>query len=407
MRRSDVERAFQATGTTGTTAARMNFFVPLCIHAIIHSRYYGKESRLNFAKQHPIIVICSILFLALTGLTANVWIQSQQADSGRGWGPSATLVETTPAYQTVIIDQIEAIGTARANESVLLTAKVTETVRKVNFEDGQFVGKGDILVELTNGEETAQLAEAQATLDEASRQYNRVSNLIAQKLASETQLDVEKTRMQTAQARLDAILARLDDRLIRAPFSGILGFRNTSPGTLLTSSTPVTSLDDISIIKLDFAIPENYLSTLEPGQEVIAGSAAYPDQVFTGVVATISSRVDPVTRAVTVRALINNDNRQLRPGMLLTVKLVLDRSPALVIPESAVIPIQDRQYVYVIDPQGIAQRQEITVGRRRAGIVEVLSGIKADEEVITAGVIKINPGSKVSKKSDRQGNASS
>ncbi|MEJ6683277.1 MAG: efflux RND transporter periplasmic adaptor subunit [SAR86 cluster bacterium] len=362
---------------------------------------------MNFAKQHPIIVISLTLLLALTGLTANTWIQSQQADSGRGRGANATLVETRPAYQTILIDQIEAIGTARANESVLLTAKVTDTVRKVNFEDGQFVSQGDILVELTNGEETAQLAEAQATLDEASRQYSRVSNLIAQKLASETQLDVEKTRMQTAQARLEAILARLDDRLIRAPFSGILGFRNTSPGTLLTSSTPVTSLDDISAIKLDFAIPENYLSTLEPGQEVVAGSAAYPDQFFTGVVATINSRVDPVTRAVMVRAVINNTNKQLRPGMLLTVKLVLSRTPALVIPESAVIPIQDRQYVYVIDPQGIAQRQEITVGRRRAGIVEVLSGISVDEEVITAGVIKINPGSKVSKKSDRQGNASS
>ena len=248
---------------------------------------------MNFAKQHPIIVICLILLLALTGLTANTWIQSHQADSGRGRGANATLVETQPAYQTILIDQIEAIGTARANESVLLTAKVTDTVRKVNFEDGQFVSQGDILVELTNGEETAQLAEAQATLDEASRQYSRVSNLIAQKLASETQLDVEKTRMQTAQARLEAILARLDDRLIRAPFSGILGFRNTSPGTLLTSSTPVTSLDDISAIKLDFAIPENYLSTLEPGQEVVAGSAAYPDQFFTGHVTDRQTGAEP------------------------------------------------------------------------------------------------------------------
>jgi len=362
---------------------------------------------LNFAKRHPIVVICAILILALIALTANIWSQSQNSNLARARGANTTLVDTQAAYQTIIIDQIEAIGTAHANESVLLTAKVTETVRKVNFEDNQFVSKGAILVELTNTEETAQFAEAQATLDEASRQYKRVKNLIDQKLASETQLDIEKTRMQTAQARLDAVLARLDDRLIRAPFSGILGFRNTSPGTLLTPSTAVTSLDDISIIKLDFAIPENYLSTLQPGQEIVAGSAAYPEQPFTGVVATINSRVDPVTRAVTVRALINNEAQKLKPGMLLTVQLVLSRTPALVIPESAVIPIQDRQYVYLIDSEGAAQRREISVGRRRTGIVEVLSGVSAGEEVITAGVIKINPGSNVSQRSANQGDAES
>ena len=341
------------------------------------------------------MIIALLGILGLAGLTANTWLDNQQLNSpgARGGGP--TIVETTPAYKTLIIDQIEAIGTAQANESVMLTSKVTDTVRKINFDDGDFANKGDILVELTNSEETAQLAEAQATVDEASRQYNRLKNLINQKLASETQLDTEKVRMQTAQARLEGIIARLDDRLIRAPFSGILGFRNISAGSLVTPTTTVTTLDDISLIKLDFSIPENFLSALHTGQQIVAGSTAYPDMEFTGVVATINSRVNPVTRAVTVRAMIRNAERLLRPGMLLTVELELSRGEVLVIPEQAVVPIQDRQYVYTIDDQGLAQRREISIGRRRPGIVEILSGVADGEAVITAGVIKINTGSKV------------
>ena len=350
---------------------------------------------LKFIRQHPIVVLATILVIGLAGVTARTWLQGQQANTSGQRGMGAILVETQPAFQMEIIDQLEAIGTANANESVLLTAKVTDTVRKVNFDDGMFVEQGAILVELTNSEETAQLAEAQATVDEASRQYKRVKNLIDQQLASETQLDVELARMQTAQARLAAIVARLDDRLIRAPFSGVLGFRNTSAGTLLSPSTPVTSLDDISIIKLDFTIPENYLAALQPGQAITAASAAYPDTDFSGVVANINSRVDPVTRAVTVRALLDNSQRKLRPGMLLTVDLVLARGLALVIPEQAVVPIEDRQYVYTITADGLAHRKAISVGRRRPGIVEILAGIELGEDVITAGVIKINEGSKV------------
>jgi membrane fusion protein (multidrug efflux system) len=350
---------------------------------------------LKFVKQHPIVIIAVLAVLSLIAMTAKTWLDNQQLNARVDRGSGGTLVETSAAFKAEIVEEIEAIGTAQANESVMLTSKVTDTVRKINFDDGDFVEQDDILVELTNSEETAQLAEAQATADEASRQYSRVKNLINQKLASETELDTEKVRMQTAQARLDGILARLNDRLIRAPFSGTLGFRNISKGSLVTPSTTVTTLDDISVIKLDFSIPESFLATLRQGQQIVAGSVAYPGMEFTGVVTTINSRVNPVTRAVIVRALLKNEERQLRPGMLLTVKLELSRGKVLVIPEQAVVPIQDRQYVFTIDDDGIAQRREITVGRRRTGIVEILGGVTDGEAVITAGVIKINTGSKV------------
>ncbi len=360
---------------------------------------------MSLIKKHPILAIVILVVAAIAAATANTWFANRAVQNSGNWG-GATIVVTEPARMASIIDKVESIGTAKANESVLLTAKVSDTVRKVNFDDGDFVDEGAILVELTNSEETAQLAEAKATAEEATRQFNRLQNLIAQRLASETQLDTDRVRMQTATARLEAIIARLDDRLIRAPFSGVLGFRNVSPGTLLTSLTPVTSLDDISQIKLDFDIPETYLATVRAGQEVTAISIAYPATPFSGIVNTVDSRVDPVTRTVTVRAIIDNGDRLLRPGMLLTINLIFERGRVLVIPEESIVPLQDRQYVYMIDSRGMAQQIEVQVGRRRPGIVEVLSGLSEGDEVITEGTIKIRPGSPVSKRGAVPANAS-
>ena len=349
---------------------------------------------LTFLRQHPLFVFFIILASIIAGFTGKAYLekQTQQTDGRRGSG--VTKVAIHAVETATIVDELEAIGTAKANESISLTSKVTDNVNRVNFEDGMYVAAGKILVELTNSEETALLAETQAAVDESTRQFERVKNLINQKLASETQLDIETARMQSANARLEAVSARLDDRLIRAPFSGVLGFRNISPGTLLSPNTVVTTLDDISIIKLDFSIPENYLAILAKGQEVIARSSAYPDKIFIGEVQNINSRVDPVTRSVAIRAHLNNDARLLRPGMLLTVHLVRNKSTALIIPEEAVIPIRDKIFVYVVE-DGTAQQVEIEAGRRRPGIIEVLSGLNEGQLVITQGVIKVNPGSKV------------
>ncbi|MBD3646883.1 MAG: efflux RND transporter periplasmic adaptor subunit, partial [Pseudomonadales bacterium] len=199
---------------------------------------------MSFVRRHPVFLLFILVGAAVAGLTAHTYVQNQQRSGGGGWGSGATIVVTEPARIETIIDEVESIGTAQANESVSLTAKVTDTVSKVHFTDGMYVEEGDILLELTNSEETAMLSEAQTALDEATRQYNRVRNLINQNLASEQQLDEARARVETAEARLEAIVARLDDRLIRAPFNGVLGFRRVSPGTLVTQNTVVTTLDD-------------------------------------------------------------------------------------------------------------------------------------------------------------------
>jgi membrane fusion protein (multidrug efflux system) len=314
--------------------------------------------------------------------------------AGRPQAQQLPLVTVGRAHKDSIYDVVEALGTAQANESVTLTAKVTDTVRRVNFEDGDYVEAGSVLIELTNQEEEALLAEARANLDDAESQLRRLEDLSARGLTSASELDVARSRAGAMQARLNSIVARLRDRLIQAPFSGALGFRQVSPGTLLSPNTVITSIDDISTIKLDFTIPETFLGTMSPGAKIIAKSVSFPDREFVGTVRTVGSRVDPVTRAITVRAHIENKDRALRPGMLLTVAVVTAERVALVVPEGSVFQVQNRAYVYRIDGD-VARQQQIEVGGRRFGVVEVLSGLQEGDLIVTEGIIKLREGARV------------
>jgi membrane fusion protein (multidrug efflux system) len=314
--------------------------------------------------------------------------------AGGGRPQQLPLVTVGFARHDRIYDVVEALGTAQANESVTLTAKVTDTVRRVNFEDGDYVEAGTVLIELTNQEEEALLAEARANLDDAENQLRRLEDLSARGLTSGQELDAARSRAGAMQARLNSIVARLRDRLIQAPFSGLLGFRQVSPGTMLSPNTAITSIDDIGVIKLDFTVPETAIGTMTPGAKVIAKSVSFPDREFVGTVRTIGSRVDPVTRAITVRAHIANDDRALRPGMLLTVSVVTAERSALVVPEGSVFQVQNRAYVYRVDGDTVHQ-QQIEVGGRRFGVVEVLGGLQEGDPIVVEGIIKLREGARV------------
>jgi membrane fusion protein (multidrug efflux system) len=346
----------------------------------------------------------NLLLMALVALLAGGVVYYFTQDSGGGSaGPGgfggqrqdAPLVVVSAVAYEQLYDAVNAIGTAQANESVTLTAKVTDTVRRLAFEDGEFVEAGAILVELTNQEEEALLAEARANLDDAESQLRRLENLSGRGLAADSDLDVARSRAAASEARLDTVMARLRDRLIQAPFSGVLGFRQVSPGTLVQPNTAITTLDDISTIKLDFTVPETFLGAMRPGARVLAQSASYPGREFEGVVRTVGSRVDEVTRAIQVRAHIQNADAALRPGMLLTVRVVMAERTALVVSEHAVFQIQDRAYVYRVDDDLVAREQRIETGDRRFGTVEVLSGLEAGDRIVTEGIVKLRDGIQV------------
>jgi membrane fusion protein (multidrug efflux system) len=324
------------------------------------------------------------------------WKNSAEKSSGYALArtPSRSPVPVIAAMATkeAFTETLEALGTAKANESVMLNPTLEERVVDILFEDGDSVRKGQILVKLDDGEASYQLKEAKAALREQQKQYDRVHALAKTNSTSRSRLDEEQSLLEIAQARVALLEARLRDYTIRAPFAGILGIRQISNGAVVDSDTVITTLDDVTIIKLDFTVPETYLGSLQKGMNVAAQSPAYPDRKFNGTVSAISSRVDPETRTLTVRAKIPNPKRLLKPGMLLTVDLIKDRSQALIIPEEAVILDKEKKYALVVNNDRTVEKKEIVTGRRSPGKVEVISGLEAGQLVITKGLTRVRPG---------------
>ena len=246
--------------------------------------------------------------------------------------------QPTPVFVTTVerksfTDDIEAVGTLKAKENVELTSTVTERVTRINFEDSQRVRKGRLLVEMDAAEELAQKAEEEYRIKEARRQVERLKPLVKRGAASESLLDQQQRELKTAQARVRAIQSRINQRRIVAPFDGVVGLRNISVGAMVQPGTRITTLDDDSIMKLDFSVPEVFLASIKPGTKIISTAGAYPDETFEGEVSGIGSRIDPVTRSIQVRARLNNDHGKLKPGLLMRVVLKKNNRNALVIPE--------------------------------------------------------------------------
>ncbi|QGU33959.1 efflux RND transporter periplasmic adaptor subunit [Thermochromatium tepidum ATCC 43061] len=312
-----------------------------------------------------------------------------------GATPTVTPVVAVETRAQSLDERVEALGTLKANESVTITSKVTETISVVHFEDGQRVRAGDPLVEMTSAEEHALLEEAGVRLREAERQYNRVKSLVAQRAASESLLDERKRDLDTARALFAAIESRLADRFIKAPFDGVLGLRNVSPGALVTPGDLITTLDDDRLMKLDFSVSSVHLAALQPGLGIEATSAAFGTRVFKGVVRSIDSRVDPVTRSVRVRAILPNPDLSLKPGLLMQVVLMLDPRESLTIPEAAILHRGQEHFVLRVmeGASGLTTEQiRIRIGTRIPGWVEVREGLRPGDRVITEGQEKIRPG---------------
>lgn len=306
-------------------------------------------------------------------------------------------------------DRVEALGTLKANESVTLTATITDTISAIHFTSGERVKERDILVELTSGQERAALAEARSTLQEAQRQFDRVKPLVKTGAVSGATFDQRQREYETAKARMAALRSRLADHIVTAPFSGVVGLRNISVGALVRPGDPLTTLDDDDVMKLDFSIPETRLELVHPDMQIQARAPALGDRTFEGTVKSIDSRVDPVTRAVTVRALIPNPDHVLRPGQLMTVELLSKPREALVISEEAIVSEGHKHFVYVVeesekDPETrIAQRRQVTIGSRRKGEVEILEGLATGEQIVTHGTIRVRPGGAVVIKAVQKG----
>jgi membrane fusion protein (multidrug efflux system) len=310
-------------------------------------------------------------------------------------GQAPIAVVAVPARVERMQLEIEALGTAHANESIDVTAKVSNLVSAVRFTEGQQVQRGDLLVELDSAQARADLAIAQAALTESRNQFDRSRELYATRALSESQLDQIEAALKANEARVAAAQSRLGDNFVRAPFAGRVCLRRVSVGSLVSPGTVITTLDDTRTIKLDFTVSETGLSAVTPGLQISARSVAYPDETFAGKVASVDSRVDPATRSVTVRAVLPNPDGLLKPGMFLTVRLSRGETDALLVPEEALVPEQGEVFVFVVR-DGAAEKRTVRLGQRRVGDVQVLEGVVADELVVTEGTQRLRDGDPVS-----------
>ncbi len=325
-------------------------------------------------------------------------VASERVGTGNG---GSVAVVTAAVRAERLASQLNALGTARANEAVEVTSKASNIVTAVRFRDGERVQKGAVLVELDGAQARADLAAAEAAQADSASQVKRSRELLETKVVSDAQFEQLEATLKANQARVDAARSRVDDTVIRAPFSGRVGLRRVSVGSLVNPGTTITTLDDSSVIKVDFAVPENFLASLREGLKVLATAAAFPDREFAGTVTGVDSRVDSVSRSVTVRAVVPNPDSALKPGMFLNVRLARDERDALMIPEAALMPEQSRQFLYVVE-DGRALRREVRIGRRQPGRVEVIAGLKPGDRVVVEGTQKVREGATVRELEEEQ-----
>jgi len=307
----------------------------------------------------------------------------------------APLVKVAAATTMRFVERIEAVGTARANEQVTLAAPVTERILRLNFDDGGYVRRGQTIAVLAQGEENAQLNEAQAREREARQQLARIDALRKRGFATKSSLDTQSALAAQARAQAAGARATIGDRVVTAPFSGWVSLRTISAGAVVTAGTEIATISDVSSIKLDFPVPETLLAAIRTGQTIEARAAAFPDRPFRGTIADIDPVIDPNTRAVTVRARLANPDRALKPGMLLTVGIETAPRMSLSVPELAVVGEGDGRFVYTLTPDGSAKRVPVRTGVRSEGRVEIVEGLRPGQKVVTEGVVKLSDGMKV------------
>ena len=362
----------------------------------------GLFRRYGFAAVVTVVLAAMALVVAgktvFAGVGAMVAGAQGQAKGPGGPGGGAVQVTTVSASPHMFTDGVQAIGTAQARESIIITPKVADTIRVIRFDSGDRVRSGQVLVEMASVEQLASVAEARAANDAAQEELRRFQELYDRGFASQARIDAVRAAADAAQARLNAGGSRAADRTIRAPFAGVVGLRTASPGQYTRPGDQIGTLDDLSQIKLDFDVTETQLARLAAGVAIVARTAAFPDRTFTGTIDHVDTRVDPATRTVRVRAVLPNPGEVLRPGMLMTVEVRSNPREALSVPEIAILEEAGGSYVYRVNTAEngqVAERVAITTGQRAGGMAEVLSGLNAGDLVITEGLQSVRPGAPV------------
>ncbi|MGB2246087.1 MAG: efflux RND transporter periplasmic adaptor subunit [Alcanivorax sediminis] len=332
--------------------------------------------------------------VVLLAIAAAAWWLLAPQETQRGQRPP-TAVNLAPSIERDLVDQVEAVGTSRAAQAVVVLAEVPGRVAKIHFQQGQQVTRGALLVSLDDRNARAELARSEAEYQRAQDDFRRGQQLVEKRAISESEVDTFRTTLESARANRDAARANLNDHAIRAPFAGVVGLRQVDGGAYLQTGDAITTLDSQGHIEVDFQVPERYLARLAVGLPVLASNDAFAGTRFEGAISHLDSRVNSNSRTLTVRARLNNPGDRMLPGQFLRITVQLARRSALLVPEQAIITQGAQSYVFTVDNDNKAVRHPVTLGGRRDGWVEISSGLSGQPDVIVNGHSRLGSGQSV------------
>lgn len=369
-------------------------------------RVREKRNFMSGNKHHPWIIVIAVL--GLLGLAYGAYLAfrappgvmpsgmpaagAPKPPAGGPPGGGGLPVETARVVALDLALDASAVGSLRSNESVVLRPETAGRIAAINFRDGGAVGKGALLIGLDAAMQQAEFDQARANLGLAQVNLKRTRELFEKKFISQQALDNAEAALKVQEATLALAQAKLDKTRIKAPFSGSIGIRNVSVGDYVKEGQDLINLEDISTLKIDFRLPESYLGQLKPGQSLEVSSDALPGQRFEARLDAINPLVDTGGRAIACRAHLANVDGRLRPGMFVRVRLIFEqRSNVLMAPEQAIVPDTKAPFVFRV-VEGKAMRAPVKTGLRRDALVEIVEGLKVDDEIVTAGQMKLREG---------------
>lgn len=330
-------------------------------------------------------------------LTAVIAVAALAACGGgdaeqQGGAPQAMPVRAAFAVSDTVIEELRATGEIEALQSIELRPEVSGRLVGILTREGSEVRRGTALFKVDDAEIRAEVDRLEAEMDLAEQALARTRELLERDASSTADLERAEATARSTQAQLTLQRTRLKRTVVRAPFSGIVGERFVSLGDNVTPSTPLTTLQTADPQRASFAVPERYAQELEEGQTVSFSVAAIPDRTFTGEVDFVDPRVRLPGRTITVKAIVQNPERALKPGMFIEARLATQVRPdAVIVPEEAILPLGGQNFVWAITPENTANRVEVQLGVRRPGTVEVRSGLSAGDRVVTGGQALLYP----------------
>lgn len=358
------------------------------------------------------LIMLGVVILVVAALAAYKFFSIKQQIAMFTAPKPAISVSAAKAVEVPWQERLPAIGSLKAFQGVDLTVEVGGTVQEVQFLSGEKVKLGQPLIQMDSDVEQASLATAEASLALARVEFERGRSLVNRQNISKSEFDRLSSELQKSTASVAQLKAMLAKKRIVAPFAGTIGIRQVDVGDFLSSGTTIATLQDLSTLFLDFYLPEQAVPKLAIGQHVRISVAAYPGEFFDGAIAAINPKVEDSTRNLQVRALLQNPDSKLLPGMFANLEVLLPGDNLrIVVPETAITYTLYGNSVYVIDakkgedgqavkddkgkPVLVVERRFVETGQRRDGKVVVLKGLKAGEQVVTAGQLKLDNGSNV------------